>query len=372
MRQCEVSECVNVHSSRGMCRLHYQRWRRYGDPLAEKPAIWKPTKPKIKCVVESCTREARTRGACDGHYQRLKKYGSFQEDKPLKVHDRSAFESQDWNRTCPQCGEVVPYRPKSQSFYQARRRNSLCGKCRCENSAGEGNPFFGKIHTDITRKTISEKRRGQHNSPSTEFVNGQPTINRRPVYEWWVEKYGAEEADRRKEELRKVQSKNSSGSNNPMFGRPSPGDSGVGWSGWYKGFFFRSLRELSYIVNVLEPGNHRFISGETSSFQVLYIDWKGTQRTYHPDFIVDDVNVVECKPVKLHHTPTVLAKSEAATRHFEMIGMSYCVIDPPPIDNDMVFTLWSDGSIVWTPKYETKFKEEYGTNFDFKRLARLR
>ena len=45
-----------------------------------------------------------------------------------------------------------------------------------------------------------------------------------------------------------------SGEQNPMFGKQTPTGAGNGWSGWYKDWYFRSLGELSYVVNVLhEP-----------------------------------------------------------------------------------------------------------------------
>ena len=34
-----------------------------------------------------------------------------------------------------------------------------------------------------------------------------------------------------------------------MYGRFSPRGSGNGWSGWYKEWYFRSLLELSYMIN---------------------------------------------------------------------------------------------------------------------------
>jgi hypothetical protein len=36
-----------------------------------------------------------------------------------------------------------------------------------------------------------------------------------------------------------------------MYGKPSPQGSGNGWSGWYKGKYFRSIMELSFIVEYL-------------------------------------------------------------------------------------------------------------------------
>ncbi|MBR4316812.1 MAG: hypothetical protein IKP65_07630 [Alphaproteobacteria bacterium] len=43
-------------------------------------------------------------------------------------------------------------------------------------------------------------------------------------------------------ELKKKYSEKSKGKNNPMYGKPAPKGSGNGVSGWYKGWFFRSLR----------------------------------------------------------------------------------------------------------------------------------
>ena len=90
------------------------------------------------------------------------------------------------------------------------------------------------------------------------------------------ELYGKEKA----EEIKKKISKRSSGSNNPMFGKPSPQGSGNGWSGWYKGFFFRSLLELSFLVksNISEIENAEYI-------KIKYIDENGKERNYLPDYL---------------------------------------------------------------------------------------
>ena len=37
---------------------------------------------------------------------------------------------------------------------------------------GEKNPFYGKHHTEKTKWIISEKEKGKHKSPQTEFKNG--------------------------------------------------------------------------------------------------------------------------------------------------------------------------------------------------------
>ncbi len=46
---CRVEDCVTETYARGLCRKHYQRWRKTGDPLGIKPrpAMSEETKRKI-------------------------------------------------------------------------------------------------------------------------------------------------------------------------------------------------------------------------------------------------------------------------------------------------------------------------------------
>src|SRR5438105_15214882 len=51
------------------CRKHYERWKRYGDPLGQ-----------ALCAVEGCKGTVDAKGLCPTHYRRLKLYGD-----PLKL-----------------------------------------------------------------------------------------------------------------------------------------------------------------------------------------------------------------------------------------------------------------------------------------------
>ena len=37
MRQCSIENCTNKHTAGGLCGKHYQRKKKYGDPLHERP-----------------------------------------------------------------------------------------------------------------------------------------------------------------------------------------------------------------------------------------------------------------------------------------------------------------------------------------------
>jgi len=87
----------------------------------------------------------------------------------------------------------------------------------------------------------------------------------------WEEFYGKEKSNKLKQNM----SIRTSGENNPMYGKPSPQGSGNGWSGWYKGWYFRSLKELSYMINIIERFHLKWENGEQKKYRIEYKDWKG-------------------------------------------------------------------------------------------------
>jgi hypothetical protein len=178
------------------------------------------------------------------------------------------------------------------------------------------------------------------------------------VYKWWVQKYGVEEADRRMAKLKTKQSANSSGRNNSMYGKPSPSGSGNGWKGWYKGWFFRSLRELSYVINVLEKNNSSWKTAEAASLKIPYIDPNGTERTYVADFLVGNT-LIEVKPRRLLASRIVQAKASAARIFCEARGMTYIIEDAAVLPDDEIRQLYTSGVIKFTPRYDRKFQERY-------------
>lgn len=66
-RYCSVEECERRHYGRGLCKLHYQRWLKHGDPLHQRAA-----RP---CSVAGCDREHYERDLCASHYGRWWRHG---------------------------------------------------------------------------------------------------------------------------------------------------------------------------------------------------------------------------------------------------------------------------------------------------------
>jgi hypothetical protein len=207
---------------------------------------------------------------------------------------------------------------------KAKKMKELCSI----NTSGKNNPNYGGSWRGI--------------NPSK--------INKGKTFE---ELYGKEKAKKIKNKI----SSKTSGKNNPMYGKPSPVGSGNGWSGWYKGWYFRSLKELSYMINVIERFKLKWESGEQKKFKIEYIDWKGTNKTYHPDFLIEEKYLVEIKPKNLWNSDTIKRKRESAKIWCEKRGLKYKIIEcTKPLSFEDIKILIKDNKISFTKRYQEKFK----------------
>ena len=273
-------------------------------------------------------------------------------------------------RNCPSCGKLIKYK-KKYSFNTACKTNTKCKTCtaisnsrKMHSEIAEGirkNPFFGKSHSLETRKILSEKialaikdgrldLRGEKNGMYGKSI---PSEKKGKTY---IELYGIEKATQLKNKI----SKRSSGENNPMFGKPSPVGSGNGWSGHYNNYYFRSLLELSFIINIVERFKLNLKSAE--SIRIRYSD-NGRDRNYIPDFIINDKYLIEIKPKKLVNSPSVILKKNAALSYCHSHNLVYKIISPRMIEFSIVKELVESGRVKFLEKYYTKYKE-YGDNYD--------
>jgi hypothetical protein len=225
-------------------------------------------------------------------------------------------------------------------------------------TSGENNPMFGKTMYDIWAKKYGIKeannRRNLHIKNSTK--SNRKGMTGRTVYSIWVEKYGIEEANKKLLEFRKKQSINSSGENNPMYNKSSPQGSGNGWKGWYKGWHFRSLRELSYMIMVIEKNNYKWENAEKRKYTIKYISYDNRKRTYRADFIVNNTIMVEIKPKRLHTSPLVLIKKKAGEEFCNKNGLKYELVDCE-IPYKLIVDMYKNGMIILEERYKERFKQ---------------
>ena len=230
-------------------------------------------------------------------------------------------------KKCPRCKNDIIFKHPI-SFKKALKDNSVCRKCKAKERSerpeekkrlleiagsckGEKNGMFNKTLYDVWLekfgKEEADKRHkvwydnvvSANNKEENTFKTKMSGLT---TYDFWVKKFGKEEADKKNINFKKKQSINTSGENNPMYGKPSPRGSGNGWSGWYNGWFFRSLRELSYMIKEIELKDKIWENGEQKKYRVSYVDWNGVKRNYFSDFIVSGKYMIECKPLKLQNS----------------------------------------------------------------------
>ncbi len=272
-------------------------------------------------------------------------------------------------RFCHSCGIEIVYKTIS-GYYQAKRNNSRCKTCVKESFKGSGNPFYGKKHEKETIEKLSKigKNRFLSDNALKALADGRKFRNEnfKNTYDTWLKKYGKEEADKKYSEWKSKESLANSGSNNPMYGKPSPQGSGNGWSGWYLGHFFRSLIELSYMVEFLSVSGTVWESAETNKFKIEYADASGQIRNYFPDFLVNNKCLVEIKPKNLFKSENVRLKKEAAEKWCAENGYEYLLIEPLKLSNEKILELYNSGEIKFTERYEEKFEKLYKkvTNFE--------
>lgn len=279
-------------------------------------------------------------------------------------------------RKCPICDIQKTYTTE-RSYNTACKSNSKCRKCASIESgffdryatsknSGEANPFFGKNHSESSKEAMRLVDKSKYKTDEfKEKMRG--SVSRGKEHHMfnsshkshWIEMYGEQKSIELEVERRRKISTKLSGQNNPMFGRPSPQGSGYGWKGWYGDWFFRSLRELAYVINVIEPNGLEWISAESKDLVIQYVDWEGKTRNYFADFLVDGCRLVEVKPVRLHNSPNVSAKTQAARELCDKKGWIYEITDPVKLTESEIRTLRNEGRIKFTEKYEREYIKKH-------------
>jgi len=274
------------------------------------------------------------------------------------------------SRHCPDCNVLLTYSNKYECN-RAKKKQKVCYACRTQRLLKDPE-YLRKLNEGVRKFQAEYKRRGIKRKCSdakkeklrknAKCLYG--TDNSRygkSLYCCWLEKYGKKMADEKMVETKRKWSAAASGENNPMYGKPSPQGSGNGWSGWYNGWYFRSLHELSYMINVIEKNGWRWENAEQKKYAIPYTNWEGMTRTYFADFLVNGNLLVECKPTRLHNSITVNSKRAGAMTFCAKNNLTYRVECPILLTNDEIENLHDNGEIKFLPRYEEKYSRIYNT-----------
>lgn len=102
---CTLNDCDRARQSSLYCTKHYQKYKKYGDPLGGPGKGGNQTKHEL-CTIEGCGKSHAALGLCQMHYRRNALYG----DPNLKPgRDRTS------NRRINQTGYVVVYDPENET-----------------------------------------------------------------------------------------------------------------------------------------------------------------------------------------------------------------------------------------------------------------
>lgn len=316
--------------------------------------------PNKKCI--QCTRDFQIRknninsdicGICNCKNKRLEIQLDNLNNKKLK-------------RNCPTCNCEIIYKN------ERRYNKALLENCNCKNctaiqqfknldkdiKAGKRkNGFADKKHTDDVKYRLSLVDKSYMSKLDYSWVKSgkESSMYGRSLYSIWIEKYGKEVADHKLIDFKAKISKATSGKNNPMYGKPSPQGTGNGWKGWYNGIFFRSILELSFLVNYVDRFKMKMESGEKAKYAIQYKDYRGVDRTYFPDYIINNKYMVEVKPKKLINSPSIKAKTNAAIKWCNINKLKYKILEPFKIDKQILINLYNNKEVVFSKKYEDRF-----------------
>jgi very-short-patch-repair endonuclease len=87
-----------------------------------------------------------------------------------KYYKEFWFDNERWYgyRVCPRCGDdVLCYAQKQclllRNIKNKTKKGCLCRKCYSDVYSGKGNNFYGRKHSEETKKNISNSRKGKYN-----------------------------------------------------------------------------------------------------------------------------------------------------------------------------------------------------------------
>lgn len=119
-KKCRIEGCSYKYKSGGWCHAHYERFRKYGNPLAGGS----PHKPNSEiCTADGCNKKSLAKCLCSGHYSLFRKYG----DHTIAKYKWHARGKNEWHECST--GYIWRYAPKdinaSSNHYVYQHRSVM-------------------------------------------------------------------------------------------------------------------------------------------------------------------------------------------------------------------------------------------------------
>ena len=99
---CEIEGCEKKRGSAKYCTNHYNKYKRYGDPLGGPGSG--PAVQHFTCTIEDCSKKHSAQGLCMMHYRRVALYGD--------PHAKPGRQRKN-NKTINAAGYVGLYEPEN-------------------------------------------------------------------------------------------------------------------------------------------------------------------------------------------------------------------------------------------------------------------
>lgn len=189
METCSVENCGRAVLAKKLCHAHYNRLRKYGDPL--KGGLL-PTSKGSPCSVKGCEAGTIARGWCSAHYQAWRKTGD-----PLGTLETRI--SREGKCQAAGCGEPIEACGYCESHYYRFRVHGDPKKGRRKpRKKGSGTVNNGYHFTSVyvngtqrqigTHRLVMEKKLGRKLRPNenVHHKNGKRSDNREENLELWV------------------------------------------------------------------------------------------------------------------------------------------------------------------------------------------
>jgi len=243
-----------------------------------------------------------------------------------------------FSRNCPKCNKKLTYTTKS-SLDERIREKSLCKSCAGKaatrkDMSGTNNPFFGKKHTEITKKQMS-KNHADFTGDKNPFKKSLSDINKRLQHKdrcqqiWnnrdkeYRKKFGSNASIAQQ----KYKSWNSNIHKKHISGHFTTTDG--------RTFFYRSSWEKIFLENLdLLKNQKEILDFKLEPFCITYY-YQGFPYITRVDFLITLNNkqqvLIECKPVGLRKIGKNPLKICAYIEYCILHNLLFCLVEKKDI-----------------------------------------